>query len=139
MPSGPAPTSSWPLGRRPGRTSSPARCSRSNCGARCPSLRTTLIIVKGEAMRRLTLFLAAAACSAGVAVAQDAAADDAALRQAQQEAQTALVRYQRLEQEAARATNDAARARAEAEALAARIEAGEADITAAEQRLRIAD
>ncbi|HZF94861.1 MAG TPA: peptidoglycan DD-metalloendopeptidase family protein [Allosphingosinicella sp.] len=91
-------------------------------------------------MRRALLFLAAFACTAGVAVAQNRPADDhAALRQAQQEANQALARSQRLEQEAAKATTDAARARAEAEALAARIEAGEADITAAEQRVRIAE
>ena len=91
-------------------------------------------------MRRAFLFLAAFACTAGVAVAQNRPADDhAALRLAQQEANQALARSQRLEQEAAKATTDAARARAEAEALAARIEAGEADITAAEQRVRIAE
>ncbi|HEY0011796.1 MAG TPA: peptidoglycan DD-metalloendopeptidase family protein [Allosphingosinicella sp.] len=91
-------------------------------------------------MRRLLPFLAAFACTAGVAVAQNRPADDnAALRQAQQEASQALARSQGLEREAAKATTDAARARAEAEALAARIEAGEAEITAAEQRVRIAE
>jgi septal ring factor EnvC (AmiA/AmiB activator) len=91
-------------------------------------------------MRRLASFLIASACAAGVAVAQNRPPDDnAALRQAQQEASQALARSQRLEQEAAKATTDAARARAEAEALAARIEAGEAEITAAEQRVRIAE
>ena len=91
-------------------------------------------------MRRFCLLLAAFVCAAGVAAAQNRPAqDDAALRQAQQEAGQALARARRLEGEAARATTDAARARAEAEALAARIEAGEADITAAEQRTRIAE
>jgi septal ring factor EnvC (AmiA/AmiB activator) len=91
-------------------------------------------------MRRAFLFLAAFSCTAGVAVAQNrGAGDDAALRQAQREAQQALARSQQLEQEAAKATTDAARAHAEAEALAARIEAGEAEITAAEQRVRIAE
>ncbi|HEX8644924.1 MAG TPA: peptidoglycan DD-metalloendopeptidase family protein [Allosphingosinicella sp.] len=91
-------------------------------------------------MRRFLAFLTAAACAAGVAVAQNRPADDtAALRQAQQEAQQALARAQRLDREADKATTEAARARAALEALAARIEAGEAEITAAEQRLRIAE
>jgi septal ring factor EnvC (AmiA/AmiB activator) len=95
-------------------------------------------------MRRLALFLIAAACSAGMAVAQNrppsgGGGDAAAVRQAQQEAKQALARAQRLEQEASKAVSEATRARAAAEALAARIEAGEADITAAEERLRIAE
>ena len=91
-------------------------------------------------MYRLLAFLTAAACAAGVAVAQNRPADDrAALGRAQEEARQALARAQRLDQEADKATTDAARARAELEALAARIEAGEAEITAAEQRLRIAE
>lgn len=90
--------------------------------------------------RRLLLFAAAAACAGGLAVAQNApAGDSAAVRAAQQEANQAMARSRRLEQEAGRATSDAARARAGAEALAARIEASEAEITAAEQRLRIAE
>ena len=85
------------------------------------------------------LLLALIALGGGLAVAQEGAPDAAALQQARQEADEAMARSRRLDQEAAEATSDAARARAEAEALAARIQAGEADITAAETRLRIVE
>ena len=82
--------------------------------------------------------LIVAASTAGIAAAQTRGSGDvAALEQARREAQAALARSQRLEEEARRATDEATRARAAAEALAARIEAGEADITAAETRLRL--
>jgi septal ring factor EnvC (AmiA/AmiB activator) len=102
-------------------------------------LRNIPIIAKDERMRRLLLALATAACIGGIAAAQSGGGDARALREAQQEAQQAAARYQRLEEEARRATSEAARARAAAEALAARIEASEADITAAETRLRMVE
>ena len=66
-----------------------------------------------------------------------AAATAAALAQARQEAAAAARRYQALDREARRATNDADRARAASAALAARIEAAEADLTAAERRIAL--
>jgi septal ring factor EnvC (AmiA/AmiB activator) len=63
--------------------------------------------------------------------------DREALALARQEAEAAARRYQALDREARRATNDADRARAASAALAARIEAAEADLTAAERRIAL--
>jgi murein hydrolase activator len=74
---------------------------------------------------------------AGAGAAQGTRSDMAALIQAKQEAAAAARRYQALDREARRATNDADRARAASAALAARIEAAEADLTAAERRIAL--
>jgi septal ring factor EnvC (AmiA/AmiB activator) len=75
---------------------------------------------------------------AGAGAAQGTRGNDmAALAQAKQEAAEAARRYQALDQEARRATNDADRARAASAALAARIEAAEANLTAAERRIAL--
>jgi septal ring factor EnvC (AmiA/AmiB activator) len=84
----------------------------------------------------LTVLLAAAAVAAAAA-ANAQAGDVQALSAARTEAAQALLRSQRLESEARRATSDADRARAASAALAARIEAAEADLTVAERRIAI--
>ncbi len=89
-------------------------------------------------MRRAGLFLSIALVLGAGAAAQAARGGDAeALALAKREAAVATRRYEQLDREARRATNDADRARAAAEALAARIEAAEADLTAAERRIAI--
>ena len=90
--------------------------------------------------RSLLIALAIAASAAGLAAAQQRAAESPqALRDAELQAREAAARAERLGREAEQATGEAARARAAAEALAARIEASEADITAAETRLRLVE
>lgn len=74
---------------------------------------------------------------AAAAAAAQAPPDAAALAAAKAEAAEADARFQSLDREAQRATNDADRARAAAAALAARIEEAEADLTAAERRIAI--
>jgi murein hydrolase activator len=103
-------------------------------------LRTTPIIAKDKAVRRLIpLALLTALLAGGWAAAQTGAggSERRALLVAKQEAAQATRRYELLEREASRATGEAARARAEAAALAARIQAAEAEITAAETRIRL--
>src|SRR6218665_3393022 len=140
MPSGRRRTCCSPSARRPGRTSSPGRCSPSNCSARRACLRTTPIIGKDSDMRWFLLASLAAMAGAGtfaVASAQDARSDAAALQQARTEAEQANRRVQQLQADSRRATSEADRARIASEALAAQIEAAEADLTASERRIAL--
>jgi murein hydrolase activator len=93
-------------------------------------------------MRRLLIPLVALGSLVGglaVARAPGMANEAAALALAKRQVEEALLRSERLEEQASEATGVAARARAEAEAIAARIQAAEADITAAEARVRIVE
>src|SRR5688572_17827525 len=120
-PSGKGRTCSSPSARRPGRISSPAPCSPSNCSGRRASLRTIPIIAKDRGVRYAPLLaVAALALVAGYAAHATAGASPQALRAALREAQAADARAQGLEQRAQGATNAATRARAENAALAAR-------------------
>jgi septal ring factor EnvC (AmiA/AmiB activator) len=89
--------------------------------------------------RLLLLFIPAALLAGGLAFAQTAGNEAAALALAKREAAEAMERSRLLERQAENATGEAARARARAEGLAARIQAAEADITAAETRIRIVE
>ena len=90
-------------------------------------------------MRRIALFASVALILAGgFAVAHASGRLYAqALAESRREAQQSLLRSERFERQAGRATSEAQRARAEAEALAARIQAAEADLTAGEARIAI--
>lgn len=91
-------------------------------------------------MPRLLLpacLIALLGAGAFAATGAPAGGDAAALAQARSEAAQANLRYQQLDDQARRATNEADRARAASEALAARIEAAEADLTAAERRISL--
>src|SRR6185295_2516289 len=108
-----------PSARRPGRICSPARCSPSNCSARRASLPTIPIIAKVRAMRALVPLTVIALLLAAAGAAQGTRGNDMeALALAKQEAAAAAQRYQALDREARRATNDADRARAAGAALA---------------------
>ncbi|HYN47027.1 MAG TPA: peptidoglycan DD-metalloendopeptidase family protein [Allosphingosinicella sp.] len=86
---------------------------------------------------RFILLLPAFALLLGAAASAPRGGDIEALAQARREAAAATRRYQQLDVQARRATNEADRARAAAEALAARIEAAEADLTGAERRIAV--
>jgi septal ring factor EnvC (AmiA/AmiB activator) len=73
----------------------------------------------------------------GLAVAQTAESERAALLLATRQAEEARRRSEQLERQAAAATDEAARARARAILTAERIQAAEAEITAAETRIRM--
>jgi len=89
-------------------------------------------------MRAILPLAVIALLLAGAGAAQGMRGNDvAALAEAKQEAEAAARRYQALDREARRATNDADRARAASAALAARIEIAEADLTAAERRIAL--
>lgn len=89
-------------------------------------------------MRSIIPLAVIALLLAGAGAAQGTRGSDMeALALAKQEAAAAARRYQALDSEARRATNDADRARAASAALAARIEAAEADLTAAERRIAL--
>jgi len=90
-------------------------------------------------MKRLLLpaFLLSLLGASALAAAAVSGGDTAALKQARAEADEATRRFQALDRQARRATNEADRARAESGALAARIEAAEADLTAAERRIAL--
>jgi septal ring factor EnvC (AmiA/AmiB activator) len=89
-------------------------------------------------MRSLVPLALIAALLAAAGAAQGRyAADREALGKARQEAVEATRRFEALDGQARRATNEAERARAAGEALAARIEAAEADLTAAERRIAL--
>src|SRR5207244_3148229 len=137
---GAAPTCCCRSVRRPGHTSSSARCSPNNCSAPHRSLRTTLIIAKGSAMRHLApvlIFLPPLA-AASAPVQPAGVSLDAQLRQARAEQAAAEGEAAKLEQAAARAQGEAARLHAEQAAAAQSIEAAEARITAADAQLRLA-
>src|SRR2546423_14984176 len=137
---GAAPTCCCRLVRRPGRTSSSARCSPSNCSAPHQSLRTTLIIAKGSAMRRLAPVLIALPllAAASTPVQPERISLDAQLQQARAEQSAAEGEAAKLERAAARAQGEAARLHAEQAAAAQSIEAAAARITAADAKLRLA-
>src|SRR5687768_9479536 len=134
--SAPMPTSCCRSGRRPGRICWSGRCSPSNCSAPHRSLRTTLIIVKGKAMRRAALIIAAPLLlAAGSApVAPRAEPIDLAIARAKAEAADADRLVARLEAAAARAGDEASKLRAAQGAAAAAISAAEARISAADAR-----
>lgn len=93
-------------------------------------------------MRRLLLpALSAAALTAGLAVAQTSSIETGseAVELARKQAREATLRAERLDRQAAAASDEADRARAEAEALIARIQAQEAEISAAQGRIRIVE
>ena len=73
----------------------------------------------------------------GLAFAQTAESERAALVLATRQAEEAMRRSEQLERQAAAATDEASRARARAAVTAERIQAAEAEITAAETRIRI--
>jgi len=89
-------------------------------------------------MRSILPLAVIALLLAGAGAAQGTRGNDvAAFAEAKQEAEAAARRFQALDREARRATNDADRARAASAALAARIEIAEADLTAAERRIAL--
>src|SRR5215210_7267495 len=122
----------------PGRTCSFGRCSPSNCSARRQSLRTTPIIAKDSAMRRVAALLLCPLLAAS-ALAQPAVEPlDAQLRQARAEQTAAEAETAKLQQAASRARGEVEKLQAEQAAAAQAIEAAEARITAADAQVRLA-
>src|SRR5690242_534179 len=128
---------------RPGRTSSPAPCSPSNCGARRRSLPTTRITAKDSGMTRG--WLAAGGCVALIATgaawavpsSDPLAAERQRLTAAKQAAEAAQARADRLDAQAGAEQDAAAKAQVEEQAVAARIDKASADIAAAQSRVAL--
>src|SRR5690242_589769 len=104
---GAPPTSCCPSAPQPGRTCSSAPCSRSNCFARRPFLRTTPTIGKGRGVRIVALVLALPLLAAASAPVQPAGASlNSQLQQARADQAAAEKEAARLEQAAAKAQGE---------------------------------
>src|SRR5436189_1983120 len=133
-------TSSWHSAVLRGPTCWCGPCLPNNYSGRLRSLRTTLIIVKGRAMRRRVWVLIGLPLLSAASVPGQLPATlfDNDIRNARAEQAAAEAQAAKLEKVAAQARDEASRLRAEQQLAAQAIEVAESRISASDAQLRLA-